>query len=338
MVHADTMRIIDLRSDTVTRPTPAMRAVMAAAEVGDDVFGEDPTVNRLQDVIARMLGKEAGLFVASGTQSNLLALMAHCERGDEFIAGQKAHLYMYEAGGAAVLGSIQPQPITMTAEGLLPLDDIAAVIKPDDFHFARTRLVCIENTFSGRVLPLDYMTGLGTFCASRALGLHLDGARFFNACIASGEAPERVAAPCDSISVCLSKGLGAPVGSVLVGSRAFIDRARRIRKMLGGGMRQAGILAAAGLYALEHNISRLAEDHRRAATLARALSEKLGGRVEQYTNMIHLNLPDPELKALLRHVNAHGIRIHRPRWVMHLDISDDDLDYLVQVVNDYAAP
>lgn len=308
---------------------------MAAAEVGDDVFGEDPTVNRLQAVLAERLGKEAGLFVASGTQSNLLALMSHCERGDEFIAGQRAHAYMYEGGGAAVLGGIQPQPITVAEDGTLPLHQIDAVIKPDDFHFARTRLVCIENTYSGRVLPMGYVESLGHFCAQQNLKLHMDGARFFNACIASGQSAVELAAPCDSISICLSKGLGAPVGSVLVGSAELITKARRLRKMLGGGMRQAGILAAAGLYALEHHVDRLVQDHCRAEVLSDALSRIFPGRVEQHTNMIHLDLPDSELKPLLAHMNTHGVKIHRPRWVLHLDIGDEDLEHLIRTVGRY---
>ncbi len=335
MVPDSQVRIIDLRSDTVTRPTPAMRAAMAAAEVGDDVFGEDPTVNRLQAMLAERLGKEAGLFVASGTQSNLIALMSHCERGDEFIAGQRAHVYMYEAGGGAVLGGVAPQPITVAEDGTLPLESIEAVIKPDDFHFARTRLVCIENTFSGRVLPPGYVESLGAFCSARRLALHMDGARFFNACVASGRSAAEMAAPCDSISLCLSKGLGAPVGSVLVGSADLISRARRLRKMLGGGMRQAGILAAAGLYALGHHVDRLVEDHRRAAALADSLGNLFPGRVEQYTNMIHLNLPDAELKPFLAHMNKSGVQVHRPRWVMHLDVNDDDLQYLQETVRRY---
>lgn len=330
------MRPVDLRSDTVTRPTSAMRAAIAAAEVGDDVFGEDPTVNRLQAVLAERLGKEAGLFVASGTQSNLLALMSHCERGDEFIAGQRAHAYMYEAGGGAVLGGIQPQPITMATDGTLPLNEIEAVIKPDDFHFARTRLVCIENTFSGKVLPIDYVESLGRFCAIRGLKLHMDGARFFNACVDSDRSALELAAPCDSISICLSKGLGAPVGSVLVGSNELIAKARRLRKMLGGGMRQAGILAAAGLYALEHHVDRLVQDHQRAEVLANVLGRMFPGRVAQHTNMIHLDLPDAELKPFLAHMNKNGVKIHRPRWVMHLDIGDEDLEHLVRTVGSYS--
>ena len=331
------MRHIDLRSDTVTRPTAAMRAAMAAADVGDDVFGEDPTVNRLEAVIAEMLGKEAALFAASGTQANLLALMSHCERGDEYIAGHRAHAYMFEGGGGAVLGSIQPQPVTTTADGRLPLDAVMAAIKADDFHFARTRLVCVENTFNGHPLPRSYLQEIGQLCRARGLALHKDGARLFNAAVATGLPAATLVEACDSVSVCLSKGLGAPVGSLLVGSRDLIHKARRLRKMLGGGMRQAGMLAAAGLHALQHHVDRLAEDHRRAATLAAALSRRFQGRVEQHTNMIFLQLPDAELHPFLVHMNSRGVKVHRPRWVLHLDVDDDDLAWLMQAVEDYPA-
>lgn len=329
------MRRMDLRSDTVTRPSPAMRAAMAAAEVGDDVFGEDPTVNRLQSVMAERLGKEAALFVSSGTQANLLALMSHCERGDEFIAGHNAHAYRFEGGGGAVLGSIQPQPVTMTREGLLPLEAIAAAIKVDDFHFAKTRLVCIENTYDGHPLPMDYLRSVGELCRARNLSLHKDGARLFNASVATGIDVAELVAHCDSTSVCLSKGLGAPVGSLLVGSKELIAKARRIRKMLGGGMRQAGILAAAGLHALEHHVTRLSEDHEHARIVAAALNRRFQGRIEQNTNMIFLLLPEEELRPFLQHLNKHGITIHRPRWVMHRDINDDDVDWLLGAIDKY---
>jgi threonine aldolase len=240
---------VDLRSDTVTQPTAAMRAAMAAAEVGDDVFGDDPTVNRLQATLAERLGFEAGLFMTSGTQSNLCALMAHCGRGDEVILGQNAHTYRYEAGGVAVLGSIQPQPLEHAPDGSIPLEKIGAAIKPDDMHFARTRLLALENTIGGKAVPLAYCRQATGLAREHGLATHLDGARFFNATTALGCTERELAAGFDSISICLSKGLGAPVGSVLVGSRALIDKARRVRKMLGGGLRQAGVLAAAGLYA-----------------------------------------------------------------------------------------
>src|SRR5690606_4973835 len=281
----------DFRSDTVTRPSAGMRAAMAEAEVGDDVFGDDPSVNLLEQRMAGMVGKEAALFVPSGTQSNLLALMSHCGRGDEFIAGQKAHLYVNEAGGAAVLGSIQPQPIAHRADGTMALDDIEAAIKPDDSHFARTRAIALENTFGGRALPMDYMLAVADIAQRHGLGLHLDGARAFNACAALGLDIASFTAPFDTVSICLSKGLGAPVGSVLIGRRDLIDTARRHRKMLGGGLRQSGVLAAAGLYALEHNIGRLADDHRRARALAEGLAQHAALRVAMPdTNIVWVNV------------------------------------------------
>jgi threonine aldolase len=246
--------MIDLRSDTVTRPSSGMRQAMAAAEVGDDVWGDDPTVNRLQAVMAERLGKEAALFFASGTQCNLAAVMAHCGRGDEYIVGQEAHTYKYEGGGAAVLGSIQPQPIVNAPDGTLPLEKIAAAVKPPDHHFARTRLLALENTIGGKVLPEGYCEAATALARKHRLGTHLDGARLFNAAVASGKDAAALAGPFDTTSICFSKGLGAPVGSVLVGKKALIAEAARWRKVLGGGMRQVGILAAACLYALDHNI------------------------------------------------------------------------------------
>ncbi len=268
----------DFRSDTVTRPTPGMRAAMAAAEVGDDVFGDDPSVNALEAQAAALLGFEAALFVPSGTQSNLVGVMTHCARGDEYIVGQDAHTYRYEAGGAAVLGSVQPQPILNARDGTLPLDDIEAAIKPDDAHFARSRLIALENTIGGKVLPAGYTQAVRELADRRGLALHLDGARLWNAAVKSGVAPRDIARGFDSVSVCLSKGLGAPVGSLLCGGRDFIRAARRWRKMLGGGMRQAGILAAAGSYALDHHIARLADDHANAARLAAGLAQARGAR------------------------------------------------------------
>ena len=269
----------DFRSDTVTKPSAGMRAAMAEAEVGDDVFGDDPTVNRLEQRMAAMLGKDAALFVPSGTQSNLLALMSHCGRGDEFIAGQNAHCYKYEAGGAAVLGSIQPQPIAHQPDGTLALGDIEAAIKAGDSHFATTRVIALENTHGGQILPMDYMAAVGDLARRRGLGLHLDGARAFNASVALGVDIKTFTASFDTVSICLSKGLGAPVGSVLIGRGDLIETARRNRKMLGGGMRQSGILAAAGLYALEHNVARLTDDHRRAPRRA-------GGRAADPTRKL----------------------------------------------------
>jgi threonine aldolase len=263
------MPLIDLRSDTVTQPTVAMREAMMAAELGDDVYGEDPTVNRLEAWLANELGFAAALFVPTGTMSNLLGLMAHCERGDEYIVGQQAHTYKYEGGGAAVLGSIQPQPIDGEADGSLDLAKVEAAIKQDDFHFARTRLLALENTMQGKVLPLDYLAAARELTRRRGLSLHLDGARLYNAAVKLGVPAREITQHFDSVSVCLSKGLGAPVGSVLCGSTALIAKARRLRKMVGGGMRQAGVLAAAGLYALQHQVQRLVEDHAKAAWLQR---------------------------------------------------------------------
>src|SRR5437773_1371888 len=282
----------DFRSDTVTRPTAAMRAAMAAAPVGDDVFGDDPSVNALEAEVAELLGFESAVFLPSGTQSNLVGVMTHCARGDEYIVGQEAHTYRYEAGGAAVLGSVQPQPIDNAPDGTLPLAAVESAIKPDDSHFARTRLVAIENTIAGRVLPQGYTKSLRELANRRGLKLHLDGARLWNAAVKQGIEPGEIAGDFDSVSVCLSKGLGAPVGSVLCGSRDFIAAARRWRKMLGGGMRQAGILAAAGRYAVAHNIARLADDHALAQTLAAGLARhsELSVSAPQ-TNMIFVGVP-----------------------------------------------
>ena len=318
--------LLDLRSDTVTRPTVAMRAAMLAAEVGDDVYGDDPTVNALQEKLADLLGFEAGLFVPSGTQSNLLALMAHCERGDEYIVGMDAHTYKYEGGGAAVLGSIQPQPLPQAADGSIPLDAVRAAIKPIDPHFARTKILCLENTWHGRPLPLDYLADARTLCDARGLGLHLDGARLFNAAVAQGVPAAQITRYFDSVSVCLSKGLGAPVGSVLLGNAALVDKARRWRKVLGGGWRQAGILAAGCIHALDHHVERLAEDHRRAAELAAGL-QALGLAVEPTpTNLVFVHVPEARLDALRAAMSAAGILASvggpRIRLATHLDIDD----------------
>lgn len=327
----------DFRSDTVTRPSAGMRQAMADAEVGDDVFGDDPTVNRLEQRMAAMLGKDAAIFVPSGTQSNLLALMSHCGRGDEFIAGQKAHLYVNEAGGAAVLGSIQPQPIAHQADGTMDLGEIEAAIKPDDAHYARTTVIALENTFGGKVLPVDYMAAVAAIAERHGLGLHLDGARAFNACIALGLDIGRFAAPFDSVSICLSKGLGAPVGSVLVGRQDLIDRARRHRKMLGGGLRQSGILAAAGLYALDHNVARLADDHRRASRLAEGLSgfEALTVTMPD-TNIVFVGMERALEERFTAFLAAHGVGITgsygKQRWVTHLDVDDAAVDGALAVV------
>ncbi|GAB3745934.1 low-specificity L-threonine aldolase [Lysobacter olei] len=330
--------VIDLRSDTVTRPTPAMREAMARAEVGDDVYGEDPTVKALQARLAGDLGFEAGLFVPSGTQSNLLALLAHCERGDEYIVGMDAHTYRYEGGGAAVLGSIQPQPLVQAADGSLPLDAVEQAIKPDDPHYARTRLLCLENTWHGRVLPMDYLAAARALCDRRGLSLHLDGARLFNAAVALGLPARAIAGHFDSVSVCLSKGLGAPVGSVLLGSQALIVRARRWRKVAGGGMRQAGIIAAAGLHALDHHVAALAEDHARAARLAAALEGLSAVRLAaQHTNMVFIDVTDGRVDAFRTHMEASGVRVSvgytpRVRLVLHRDVDDAGVQRTIEAL------
>ena len=327
-----TMTPVDLRSDTVTRPTDAMREAMRAADVGDDVYGEDPTVDALQRRLADDLGFEAGLFVPSGTQSNLLALLAHCERGDEYLVGMDAHTYKFEGGGAAVLGSIQPQPIVQADDGSLPLDRVAAAIKPIDPHFARTRLLALENTWHGRTLPLDYLRQASALARDRGLGIHLDGARLFNAAVACGVRAREIARHFDTVSVCLSKGLGAPVGSVLVGPHALIGKARRWRKVCGGGWRQAGMLAAACLHALDHHVDRLADDHARAARLAQRLADIDGPTVlGQHTNMVFVDVPVDRLRALDAHLHDAGIRISigtlpTLRLVTHLDIDDAGIE------------
>jgi len=334
---------IDLRSDTVTRPTPAMREAMASAEVGDDVYGEDPTVNALQQRLADDLGFDAGLFVPSGTQSNLLALMAHCQRGDEYLVGMEAHTYKYEGGGAAVLGSIQPQPLLHAADGTLPLDAVERAIKPLDAHFARTKLLCLENTWQGRALPLAYLAEARALCDRRGLALHLDGARLYNAAVASGAPAREIARHFDSVSVCLSKGLGAPVGSVLLGSAALIDDARRWRKVAGGGMRQAGILAAAGLHALDHHVARLADDHARAAMLAAALRGLPGLVVAgQHSNMVFIEVPVERLPALQRQMDAARVKVSigttpSIRLVTHLDVDDAGVQRTVDALRAFAA-
>ncbi|MDB6069279.1 MAG: low-specificity L-threonine aldolase [Verrucomicrobiales bacterium] len=329
--------MIDLRSDTVTLPTPAMKAAMLEAPLGDDVFGDDPTVNALQESLAARLGFAAGMFCPTGTQSNLCALMAHCGRGDEYIVGQEAHTYKFEGGGAAVLGSIQPQPLENAADGSLPLEKIAAAIKPDDPHFARTRLLALENTISGKVLPPSIVAASVALARQHGLATHLDGARFFNAAVSSLTSPrlspdadrltktERdLAGGFDSISICLSKGLGTPAGSVLLGSRALIDKAIRIRKMLGGGMRQSGLLAAAGLYALKNHVTRLADDHDHAALLAGRLEAIPGLTIHgPCTNMVFVDVPSGTQTALAQFLKSQNILIlprPRLRLVLHLGI------------------
>jgi len=333
--------MIDLRSDTVTQPSAAMRAAMSAAEVGDDVFGDDPTVNKLQEICAARFGMQAGLFFPSGTQSNLAAVMAHCARGEEVILGQDAHTYKYEAGGAAVLGSVQPQPIANEPDGTIDLAKVEAAIKPDDSHFAITRLIALENTIGGKVLTRHYMEAAIALARRRGLAIHLDGARIFNAAVKLGMPAKDLCAGFDSVSVCLSKGLGTPAGTVLVGRADLIERARRLRKMLGGTMRQVGILAAAGLYALEHNVDRLAEDHANAQSLAKGLAS-LGLEVDPVqTNMVFAAVPKESVAALKKHLEANGVAAlvsPRLRLVTHHDVDRAAIDRAVAVFAGFFSP
>jgi threonine aldolase len=337
------MPMIDLRSDTVTRPTPAMLKAMTEAELGDDVFDDDPTVDRLEALVAETLGKEASMFVPSGTQSNLAALMTHCARGDEYLVGQQAHTYLFEGGGGATLAGLQPQPIDQEDDGTLDLDKLAKLIKPDDYHYARTRLLCLENTTWGKVLPQDYLAKAKAFTDEHGLALHLDGARIFNAAVEQGITAAEIAAPFDSVSVCLSKGLGCPVGSVLAGSSDFVKEARRWRKMLGGGMRQSGILAAAGIHALQHNIDRLADDHANARILAEGLAAIDGIEVASaQTNMVFATVAEDKITGLAEHLKQHGILIMAPiagslRLVTHLDVDPDAIRTAVSVFSEYFA-
>jgi threonine aldolase len=354
------MKIVDLRSDTVTQPTLAMREAMMSAPLGDDVFGDDPTVNALQERIAAMLGFEAALFVPTGTQSNFCAVLSHCQRGDEYIVGQMAHCYRWEGGGAAVLGSVQPQPIAHAADGTLQLSEIEAQIKPDDAHFARTRLLCLENTLGGKLLPLDYVQAATQLVRSKGLATHLDGARLFNAAtaqfymqnqpLAQSEYAQgaieleakRIAQNFDSVSVCFSKGLGAPIGSALCGSKDLIQKAHRIRKMAGGGMRQSGMLAAAAIHALDHHVARLALDHALAKRLGDGLAGIEGLMVEPVqSNIVFVDVSEP-LKAkaagLIDHLKSHGILaagLYRLRFVTHLDVDAEGVDRAISVIAGY---
>lgn len=332
--------MIDLRSDTVTRPSDAMRLAMSRAEVGDDVYGDDPSVNLLEQEAAELTGKEAALFLPTGTQANLVALLTHCQRGEEYIVGQKAHNYLFEAGGAAVLGSIQPQPIDAAADGTLPLDVVASVIKPDDVHFARTKLLCIENTHNGKVLPLDYLQQAWVFTREKGLALHVDGARIMNATVALNVPLSTLTQYCDTLTICLSKGLGAPIGSLLCGSAEYIKKARRWRKMVGGGMRQAGILAEAARYALLNNVERLREDHDNAQWLANELSA-IGVEVMApgaQTNMLFLKVPAHEAAQLGGWMKERGVLMSAgpvTRIVTHLDVSRSDLEKLVSLWKEF---
>jgi threonine aldolase len=339
--------MIDLRSDTVTQPTAAMREAMLAAPVGDDVFGDDPTVNALQERIAQITGKEAALFMPSGTQSNLCALMAHCERGDEYIVGQNAHTYRYEGGGAAVLGSIQPQPLVQNASGEMALADIAAAIKPIDCHFARTRLLALENTWNGHPMSPAYLAQATGLARQHGLAVHLDGARLFNAAVAQAEggpvtaSVRRIVDHFDSVSVCFSKGLGAPVGSALCGSRELIAKALRWRKVLGGGLRQSGILAAATLHALDHHVDRLADDHALAQRLAQGLQGLPGLSVRSaQTNIVFVDVADGRGPALLADLKAQGVLatgLIGLRFVTHLGVDAAGIDHAIACIQRFMA-
>ena len=350
MTSSSTNPVVDLRSDTVTRPTAAMRDAMLAAPLGDDVFGDDPSVNALQERIAGMLGFEAALFVPTGTQSNLCAVLSHCQRGDEYIVGQLAHCYRWEGGGAAVFGSVQPQPLNHQPDGTLALEDIEAAIKPDDAHFARTRLLALENTLGGKLLPFAYVEQATQLARSRGLARHLDGARLFNAAVAQAaqrgtaarDEARRIAGCFDSVSVCFSKGLGAPVGSALCGSREFIARAHRIRKMAGGGMRQAGMLAAAASHALDHHVERLAQDHELARRLAAGLEGIAGLRVEApQTNLLFVDLEGEarhRSAELLAHLKQNGVLatgLYRLRFATHLDVDAAGIDRAIGAIRSF---
>ena len=340
------MHYIDLRSDTVTQPSAAMRQAMVTAKVGDDVWGDDPSVQELERLAAQMLDKEAALFVPSGTAANLLALLCHLQRGEEYIVGQDYHCYKYEAGGGAVLASAQPQPIEVEPDGSLALANIAVRIKPDDFHFAPTRLLVLENTHYGKVLPQDYIQSACQLAREHGLALHLDGARVFNAAAKLRVPVTSLVGGFDSVNFCLSKGLGAPVGSMLCASGEFIARARRWRKMLGGAMRQAGILAAAGIVALNENVERLSVDHEHAARLGAGLAAIDGLEVEHewlQTNMVWLRVPTQRKQALFEHLLAQRIKIDDNdgaahwRLVTHRDISSEDIDMVIQAFAEFLA-
>jgi len=333
-------RPVDLRADTVTRPSPGMRRAMLEAELGDDVFGDDPTVNRLQERAAQLFGFEAALLFPSGTQSNLAALMSHCQRGEEAIVGSESHSYRYEAGGAAVLGSIQPQVVPNRADGTLDLAQVEAAIKPDDPHFARTKLLALENTISGKPISRQYLEQALALAKRRNLVTHLDGARIFNAAAHFNTDVRTLCAGFDSVSACLSKGLGAPAGTVLMGSKELIARAHRARKILGGAMRQAGVIAAAGLYALEHNVARLSADHRNAERLARGLG-KLGLAVEQQTNMVFVAVPSQQVLQLSNLLKERGVLVlaRAPmRLVTHLDVDEAGIDRALEAFGEFFAP
>jgi len=309
---------------------------MESARVGDDVYGEDPTVRELEQSSAELMGKEAGLFAPSGTQTNLVAMLTRCTRGDEYIVGQNAHTFKYEGGGAAVLGGIQPNPLAMSVDGTLRPKDIIKAIKPDDIHFPKTRLICLENTHAGMPLPHYYAQEIKQLCKKHGLAMHLDGARVFNAAVFRDLEPSDMVKDFDSVSFCLSKGLGAPIGSVLVGDKEFIRAGRRWRKVLGGGMRQAGVIAAAGLFALKNNIDSLVHDHEKASELFEALAARFGSNnIRLATNMLHLEIDEDIYTSLAAHLMEGGVKVGRPRWVMHKDISQTGVSKIKQLISSF---
>jgi threonine aldolase len=340
--NAGSNRTIDLRSDTVTQPTAAMREAMAKADVGDDVYGEDPTVTALEAKVASMLGKEAAVFVSSGTQSNLLGVLAHCQRGDEYLIGDVYHVFQYEALGTSVLGGVAAYPMRTDASHGLDPEQVIAGIKPDDAHKPITKLLSLENTVNGRVQDQARIDALADTAHANGLQVHIDGARLMNAAVKQGRSPKDLVAKIDTVSICLSKGLGAPIGSVLSGPVEHIKRARRMRKMLGGGMRQAGVIAAAGLHALENHVERLAEDHANARRLADGLSGIEGLSVDTdgvETNMVFVGIDLEKGDALRAFLAERGIVIGRSRpairMVTHLDVTAEDVDRVVESTREF---
>ena len=338
------MRIVDLRSDTLTQPTPNMRRAMSAAKVGDDVFGEDPTVNLLEDMVAERLGKEAALFVPSGTMANMVSQMSQCGRGDEVILGDQSHIFFYEQGGSSALGGIHPHTVANQPDGKMALHHIEAAIRQDDIHFPITRLIVLENTHNrcnGSPLDAVYMDSVGKLARRYGLKIHVDGARLFNAAVALGVEPQALVAEADSVNICLSKGLAAPVGSVVSGNRKFISKARRVRKVLGGGMRQAGVLAAAGIVSLTEMVDRLGEDHKNARKLAEGLADVKGLSInpdDVKTNIVYFQTTDKGIRSriLSEKLGDQGIRVlptgpDRLRAVTHYHVTSDDIDFALNV-------
>lgn len=329
---------IDYRSDTMTRPSEQMKEFMMRAPVGDDVWGEDPTIAQFQEEVAELLGKESALFFPTATQTNLAGVMAHCQRGEEYIVGQEAHCYKWEAGGAAVLGSVQPQPIDLEDDGTLNLEKVKGAIKPDDPHHAVTKLLCIENTQAGKVLPIDYIRETCSFCDEHGLGLHMDGARVFNAAVALGVSVRDITKYANTITLCLSKGLGCPAGAVLVGDDNLIKKAYRWRKMLGGAFRQGGILAAAGQYALKNHIDGLSQDHENARVLAEGIRAMDDPRIlvnYQATNMLSVSITDTSLIAFAKEKDILFPNGKTLRLVTHRDISEEDIQSTLTMLSEW---